>query len=88
MHSGMIGKIEKAHRYAEDPSRFALQTLSVTVHGNNGDHEATFEDGKWSCACEFFEHEQTCAHTMALELMFGRMTFATPAAETAATVAA
>ncbi|MQC18279.1 MAG: hypothetical protein DWG80_04275, partial [Chloroflexi bacterium] len=68
MHSGMIGKIEKAHRYAEDPSRFALQALSVTVHGNNGDHEAMYEDGKWRCACEFFEHEQACAHTMALEL--------------------
>jgi len=85
MHSGMIGKIEKAHRYAEDPSRFALQALSVTVHGNNGDHEAAFDGSSWSCACEFFEHEQTCAHTMALELMFGKMT---PASAKSATVAA
>jgi len=81
----MIGKIEKAHRYAEDPSRFALQALSVTVHGNNGDHEATFDGSTWNCACEFFEHEQTCAHTMALELMLGSMI---PASAKASTVAA
>jgi hypothetical protein len=88
MHSGMIGKIEKAHRYAEDPSRFALQTLSVTVHGNNGDHEATYEDGTWRCACEFFEHEQACAHTMALELLLGQMITAPSATSAASTVAA
>lgn len=73
MHSGMIGKIEKAHRYAEDPSRFAVQALSVTVHGNNGDHDVAFDGASWTCSCEFFEHERTCAHTMALELMLGRM---------------
>ena len=86
MHSGMIGKIEKAHRYAEDPSRFALQTLNVTVRGNNGDHEVSFDGARWRCACEFFEHEQACAHTMALELMFGRMV--TTPADAKATVAA
>jgi hypothetical protein len=73
----MIGKIEKAHRYAEDPSRFAVQTLCVTVRGNNGEHEVAFDGTRWRCACEFFEREEACAHTMALELMLGRMV-ATP----------
>ncbi len=67
MHSGMIGKIEKAHRYAEERERFHIQDLSVTVHGNNDDHAVTLHDGRWRCACDFFVHNGACAHTMALE---------------------
>jgi len=69
MHSGMIGKIEKARRYAEERGRFEVEALSVTVHGNNGDHRVTLDDGHWHCECEFFQHEQACAHTMAMELL-------------------
>lgn len=73
MHSGMIGKIEKARRYSEEPSRFAVDSLTVTVRGNNGDHQVSFDGARWKCGCEFFEHERACAHTMALELMLGQM---------------
>jgi len=73
MHSGMIGKIEKAHRYAEERGRFEVQSLSVRVHGNNGDHDVQLADGAWRCECEFFSHERTCAHTMAMELMLDGM---------------
>ena len=85
MHSGMIGKIEKARRYAEDPSRFAVQALSVTVRGNNGDHVVSYDGTRWSCGCEFFERERACAHTMAMELMLGKMA---PTASERSTVAA
>ena len=73
MHSGMIGKIEKAHRYAEDRSRFDVNELTVTIHGNNGDHQVHFRDGAWQCECTFFQHERACAHTMALELVLDGM---------------
>lgn len=73
MHSGMIGKIEKAHRYAEERGRFDVSELTVTVHGNNGDHQVHFRDGAWDCECAFFAHERTCAHTMALELILTGM---------------
>ncbi len=73
MHSGMIGKIEKAHRYAEDRSRFDVQALQVRVRGNNGDHEVRLEDGSWQCECDFFQHERACAHTMALEMILDGM---------------
>ena len=36
MQSSMIGKIEKAHRYAEERSRFDFHSLVVTVHGKIG----------------------------------------------------
>lgn len=73
MHSGMIGKIEKAHRYAEDRSRFDVNALAVTIRGNNGDHQVRFEDGEWQCECTFFARERRCAHTMALELVLAGM---------------
>ena len=73
MHSGMIGKIEKAHRYAEDRSRFDVNELAVTIRGNNGDHQVRFQDGSWQCECTFFQRERTCAHTMALELVLDGM---------------
>ncbi len=73
MHSGMIGKIEKAHRYAEDRSRFDVSAMAVTIHGNNGDHQVSFQDGSWQCECSFFSLEGRCAHTMALELLLEGM---------------
>lgn len=72
MHSGMIGKIEKARRYAEERSRFDIEELAVTVKGNNGDHRVTF-DGALRCECDFFQHQRTCAHTMAIEMLLSGM---------------
>ena len=73
MNSGMIGKIEKAHRYAEERDRFRFSGLSVTVRGNNGDHQVQLDDEGWRCSCDFFDHHQECAHTMALEVMLDGM---------------
>ncbi|MDA1004748.1 MAG: hypothetical protein O3B31_15600 [Chloroflexi bacterium] len=73
MHSGMIGKIEKAHRYAQERERFHFRELSVMVHGNNDDHEVILRDGRWQCACDFFIHNAACAHSMALEALLDGM---------------
>jgi hypothetical protein len=73
MNSGMIGKVAKAHRYAEEPDRFRFTQLEVAVHGDNSEHAVTLEEDRWRCNCEFFERNATCAHTMALELLLGGM---------------
>lgn len=73
MHSGMIGKIDKAHRYAQERDRFEIQAMSIRVHGDNGDHTVNFSDGRWRCECDFFRSQDTCAHTMALELVMDGM---------------
>ncbi len=73
MDSGMIGKVAKAHRYAEERERFRFTKLQVTVHGNNSDHTVSLDGEQWNCTCEFFQHRQACAHTMALEIMFEKM---------------
>ena len=73
MNSGMIGKVAKAHRYAEERDRFRFTHLEVAVHGENSDHAVTLDGDHWRCNCEFFEHNGACAHTMALELLLDRM---------------
>ena len=73
MNSGMIGKIEKAHRYAEERSRFRFSGLAVTIQGDNDAHEVRFEGGSLVCACDFYRHESVCAHTMAVERLLAGM---------------
>lgn len=73
MNSSMIGKVEKAHRYTQERGRFAFSAFTVTVHGDNSEHQVTLREGAWHCSCEFFEHNSTCAHSMALELMLDGM---------------
>jgi hypothetical protein len=73
MDYGMIGKIEKAKRYAEDRKRFRFNKFEVTFHGDNNDHQVSFADGKFSCDCEFFITHQRCGHTMALEILLKEM---------------
>ena len=77
MDYGMIGKIEKAKRYAEDRKRFRFTKFEVTFHGDNNDHQVSFADGKFSCDCEFFITHQRCGHTMALEILLKEMIPAT-----------
>ncbi|HWS23891.1 MAG TPA: hypothetical protein VN226_05610 [Anaerolineales bacterium] len=73
MDYGMIGKIEKAHKYAEDRSRFTFTSFTVDFHGDNNDHLVTFKDGKFNCDCEFFAMHDRCGHTMALEILLKDM---------------
>ena len=73
MNSGMIGKIDKAHRYAAERDRFYVRSFSITVRGDNADHQVQYENGCWSCECDFFAHHGRCAHTMSLELVLGDM---------------
>ena len=67
MQSSLIGKIEKAKRYAEEKDRISFTDFTVTFRGNNDSYETSYRDGKWHCTCHFFETWETCSHTMALE---------------------
>ena len=80
MDSGMIGKIEKAKRYAEERGRFRFNKFDLTFHGDNNNHHVSFENGTFHCDCEFFVTHQRCAHSMALETMLKDMVPAAVAA--------
>ncbi len=73
MDSGMIGKIEKAKRYAEERNRFRFNKFELTFHGDNNNHHVIFNDGAFQCDCEFFITHQRCGHTMALEILLKDM---------------
>ena len=67
MDSGMIGKIQKSKQYASEPERIKINSLSVTIEGQNNAHKVSFQEGKWLCDCDFFQTRERCSHTMALE---------------------
>lgn len=73
MDYGMIGKIEKAKRYAAEKDRIKIKSLSVTFEGENNPHTVHLVDGLWQCDCDFFQTRGRCSHTMALEMILDGM---------------
>jgi hypothetical protein len=73
MDYGMIGKIEKAKKYAAQRDRFRIESFTVTFEGDNNPHTITLMDGAWKCDCDFFQTRKLCSHTMALEKIFEGM---------------
>lgn len=75
MNSSMIGKIEKAHRYAHEPERIQFQRLDATFHGGHDDYTVHLDGGDWTCTCHTFESHVigTCSHVMAMQQMLGKM---------------
>ncbi len=73
MDSGMIGKIQKARFYAEEPERVRFEQFRATFHGTNSHHAVSYDQGMWRCTCNFFTSRGVCSHTMALERLLGAM---------------
>ena len=73
MDYGMIGKIDKAKRYADQRDRIHFEAFKVTFEGENNPHVVSFEQGQWQCDCEFFQTRGCCSHTIALEIILEDM---------------
>jgi hypothetical protein len=73
MHSSLIGKIEKANRYARETDRISFSSLAVEFRGDNDTHCVTLEADRWQCNCHYFENSNTCAHILALQKVLGSM---------------
>jgi hypothetical protein len=67
MDYGMIGKIEKAKRYASERGRIRFEQFRATFDGENNPHTVAFDRGEWQCDCDFFLTRGVCSHSMALE---------------------
>lgn len=68
MDSGMISKIQKARRYAEERSdHIIFEDFAVTFKGDHDTYRVSYRGGHWSCGCSFFTQRGVCSHTMALE---------------------
>lgn len=73
MDSGLIGKIQKAKRYAEERARIQFESFVVTFDGDHNPHQVKFERGEWECNCDFFRTRGLCSHTMAMEKILENM---------------
>ena len=73
MDTAMIGKIEKAKKYAEQPELMQFTSFSVNFEGTNNPHVVTYDRGTWKCECSFFQSRGCCSHTMALERVLDKM---------------
>ncbi len=73
MDSSIIGKIDKARRYAEEKDRVSINSFSATFQGNHNSYDVNFNAGDWDCDCHFFATRATCSHTMALQRMLDEM---------------
>ncbi|MFO7916586.1 MAG: hypothetical protein R6V13_00695 [Anaerolineae bacterium] len=81
MDSGMISKIQKSKRYAQEPERVTFHSFHVIFDGEHGTYHVIYEDGEWSCQCEFFCQRGVCSHTMTMERLLGVMLDATKEGE-------
>ena len=78
MDYGMIGKIEKAKRYAQEPQRVTLKSLQVEFKGDNSNYQLSLSDNGWHCTCPGFGQHKICPHIMALERLYRPMLKRTP----------
>jgi hypothetical protein len=67
MDSAIIGKIEKAMRYANEPDRITFKELAVSFRGDHDTYDVSYRDAEWQCGCLFFQKRGLCSHTMTLE---------------------
>jgi hypothetical protein len=73
MNSGMIGKIDKAHRYAQEPERMQITSFRATFHGSHDEYDVSLDEHGWHCSCHTFEAHvlESCPHVMAAQLILG-----------------
>lgn len=75
MNSSMIGKIEKAHRYAREPERIRFQAFEAVFRGGHDAYTVRLVDGDWRCSCNTFASHAvgTCSHVMAMQQILSAM---------------
>ncbi len=78
MDTSIIGKIEKAKRYAEQKERVSITSFAATFKGNHDQYNIRFEDGAWRCECHFFATREVCSHTMAMQRILDEMLTSQP----------
>jgi hypothetical protein len=73
MHSSLIGKVEKANRYARELDRITIDRLTLTFRGDNDTHHLSLDAGQWHCTCHYFDSWKTCVHVLSVQKIMGVM---------------
>ena len=61
----MQRKISKARRYSDEKERFTLIDGTIEVHSEHGVRVIRFENGNYTCDCDFYKENGTYSHIMA-----------------------
>lgn len=68
----IASRIIKARQYAaERDQRLSVDSFQVNIHGENAEHQVSYDHGTWGCDCEEFQRRSICAHVMAMEEILG-----------------
>lgn len=78
MDSAMIGKVEKAKFYAEEPERVTFNSFTAIFEGDNNTYEISLSAEGWDCSCPGFRQHGMCPHIMTMERMLVPMLKRTP----------
>ncbi len=70
MDYGMIGKIEKAKLYAQEPERVTFNALTAEFRGDNSTYIINLGPEGWDCTCPGYKSYGICPHIMALEKIY------------------
>ena len=73
MDYSMIGKIQKAKEYAEEPERVTFNSFSVEFAGDNNSYTVSLTPEGWNCSCPGYQKYGICPHIMTLERLFAPM---------------
>jgi len=73
MDSGMVSKIEKARRYAQETERVRFRQFELVFNGDHNTYTVRYDKGTWECGCNFFARRGVCSHTMAMERILDSM---------------
>jgi len=73
MQSSLIGKMEKAKRYAQERDRITFTDFTVSFRGEHDNYSLSYKEGKWNCSCPFFSRRGICSHNMALQRILAEM---------------
>lgn len=73
MQSSLIGKIEKARRYAQERERVTFSDFTLSFRGEHNTYTLSYKEGLWHCSCSFFSKWGLCSHTMALQKILSEM---------------
>lgn len=71
MQSSLIGKIQKAHLYAQEPDRVEVLEFSASFRGDHDTYTVAYGAGHWTCTCGFFPEWGVCSHIMATQRLMG-----------------
>lgn len=51
----------------EAKNRIQFSEFNVVITGHDGSHTVLYNEGQWSCSCDFFVTRGVCSHTMTVE---------------------